>query len=47
VFSATAGGGFSIDLAALREAGMTRRNALSRALALGALEYAVLAPEVE
>jgi uncharacterized membrane protein YbhN (UPF0104 family) len=46
VFSATAGGGFSIDLAALREAGMTRRNALNRTLALGALEYAVLAPTV-
>ena len=46
VLSASAGGGFSIDLAAFREAGMTRRNAFNRVLALGALEYAVLAPTV-
>jgi len=46
IFGATAAGGFSIDRAALREAGMSSRNALTRVLALSALEYAVLAPAV-
>jgi uncharacterized membrane protein YbhN (UPF0104 family) len=46
IFSANAGGGFSIDVVTLREAGMTRRRAFRRVLALSALEYAVLAPAV-
>jgi uncharacterized membrane protein YbhN (UPF0104 family) len=46
IFSANAAGGFSIDLATLRAAGMRRPEALRRVLALCALEYAVLAPTV-
>jgi uncharacterized membrane protein YbhN (UPF0104 family) len=46
IFSANSGGGFSIDAVTLREAGMTRRRAFRRVLALSALEYAVLAPAV-
>jgi uncharacterized membrane protein YbhN (UPF0104 family) len=46
IFSANTGGGFSIDAVTLREAGMTRRRAFRRVLALSALEYAVLAPAV-
>lgn len=46
VFSANAGGGFSIDRVTLREAGMSRTRAFCRVLALSALEYAVLAPAV-
>ncbi|HVU77557.1 MAG TPA: YbhN family protein [Gaiellaceae bacterium] len=46
IFTANAGGGFSIDRVTLREAGMTPRGALCRVLALSALEYAVLAPAV-
>ena len=46
LFSANPGGGFSIDLATLRAAGMSRPQALRRVLALCALEYAVLAPTV-
>ena len=46
IFSANTGGGFSIDAVTLREAGMTRRGAFRRVLALSALEYAVLAPVV-
>jgi len=37
-------GGFSLDRRALRGAGASRRHANVRVLALGALEYAVLAP---
>lgn len=46
IFSANAAGGFSIDLATLRAAGLSRERALARVLALSALEYAVLAPVV-
>ena len=46
LFSANAAGGFSIDLATLRAAGMPRPEALRRVLALCALEYALLAPAV-
>ena len=46
IFSANTAGGFSIDLATLRAAGMRRPQALRRVLALCALEYAVLAPAV-
>jgi uncharacterized membrane protein YbhN (UPF0104 family) len=46
IFTANAGGGFSIDRVTLREAGMSRRKAFCRVLALSALEYAVLAPAV-
>jgi len=46
IFSAHTGGGFSIDAVTLREAGMSRRRAFRRVLALSALEYAVLAPAV-
>jgi uncharacterized membrane protein YbhN (UPF0104 family) len=46
IFSANTGGGFSIDAVTLREAGMSRRKAFRRVLALSALEYAVLAPAV-
>jgi uncharacterized membrane protein YbhN (UPF0104 family) len=46
IFSANAGGGFSIDRVTLREAGMSRTRAFCRVLALSALEYAVLAPAV-
>ncbi len=46
LFSANTAGGFSIDLATLRAAGMGRPQALRRVLALCALEYAVLAPTV-
>ena len=38
------GGGFSLDRAALRRAGLTEREARRRVLGLGMLEYAVLAP---
>lgn len=45
VFSATrTTGGFAVDYWALRSAGEDRDGALARVLALGALEYAVLAP---
>jgi uncharacterized membrane protein YbhN (UPF0104 family) len=45
VFAAThAAGGFSVDYWTFRRAGLRRRDALARVLALGALEYAVLAP---
>jgi uncharacterized membrane protein YbhN (UPF0104 family) len=46
IFTANAGGGFSIDRVTLREAGMSQRRAFCRVLALSALEYAVLAPAV-
>jgi uncharacterized membrane protein YbhN (UPF0104 family) len=46
IFSANTGGGFSIDLVTFREAGMSRRQALVRVVALSLLEYAVLAPAV-
>lgn len=46
VFCANTGGGFSIDLVALREAGMPEEKAFVRVLSLSALEYAVLAPVV-
>jgi uncharacterized membrane protein YbhN (UPF0104 family) len=46
IFSANAAGGYSVDLATLRAAGLSRRKALTRVLALSALEYAVLAPAV-
>jgi hypothetical protein len=39
-----AGGGFHLDLLALRRSGLTLREARVRVLGLGALEYAVLAP---
>jgi uncharacterized membrane protein YbhN (UPF0104 family) len=39
-----ASGGFAIDVAALRRAGSTDREARVRVLGLGALEYALLAP---
>jgi uncharacterized membrane protein YbhN (UPF0104 family) len=38
------GGGFALDRAALERAGLTPRDARSRVLGLGALEYAFLAP---
>src|SRR5262245_18685745 len=45
VFAAThAAGGFSVDYWTFRRAGLRRREAVARVLALGALEYAVLAP---
>jgi uncharacterized membrane protein YbhN (UPF0104 family) len=45
VFAAThAAGGFSVDYWTFRRSGLRRREALARVLALGALEYAVLAP---
>ncbi len=45
VFAAShAAGGFAVDYWALRRAGARRDDALRRVLALGALEYAVLAP---
>lgn len=45
VYAATrAAGGFAVDYWALRRAGLKRDDALRRVLALGALEYAVLAP---
>lgn len=45
VFAAThAAGGFAVDYWALRRSGLRRDEALRRVLALGALEYAVLAP---
>ena len=43
-FSAAAAGGFELDYWALRHAGASRRDALSRVIGLGTLEYAVLAP---
>src|SRR6266516_2993275 len=39
-----AAGGFAIDVAALRRAGSSNRDARVRVLGLGALEYALLAP---
>jgi uncharacterized membrane protein YbhN (UPF0104 family) len=45
VFAAThAAGGFSVDYWTFRGAGLRRREAIARVIALGALEYAVLAP---
>ncbi len=45
VFAATrTSGGFAVDYWALRNAGDDREGAVARVLALGALEYAVLAP---
>lgn len=45
VFAATrSSGGFAVDYWALRTAGEDREGAMARVLALGALEYAVLAP---
>ena len=45
VFAATrTSGGFAVDYWALRTAGEDREGAVARVLALGALEYAVLAP---
>jgi hypothetical protein len=45
VFAAThAAGGFSVDYWTFRRSGLRRQDALARVLALGALEYAVLAP---
>ena len=45
VFAATrTSGGFAVDYWALRRAGEDRDGAVARVLALGALEYAVLAP---
>ena len=45
VFAATrTSGGFAVDYWALRTAGEDREGAVARVLALGALEYAILAP---
>jgi uncharacterized membrane protein YbhN (UPF0104 family) len=45
VFAATrSNGGFAVDYWMLRRAGENREGAIARVLALGALEYAVLAP---
>jgi uncharacterized membrane protein YbhN (UPF0104 family) len=45
VFAAThAAGGFSVDYWTFRRSGLRRREAVARVLALGALEYSVLAP---
>ncbi len=45
VFAAThAAGGFSVDYWTFRRSGLRRSDAVARVLALGALEYAVLAP---
>ena len=45
VFAAThAAGGFSVDYWTFRRSGLRRHEAVARVLALGALEYAVLAP---
>jgi len=45
VFAAThAAGGFSVDYWTFRRSGLRRPEAVARVLALGALEYAVLAP---
>src|SRR5205823_12113485 len=45
VFAATrSSGGFAVDYWVLRRAGEDRDGAIARVLALGALEYAVLAP---
>lgn len=45
VFSATrVSGGFAVDYWTLRRAGLRKNDAIARVLALGALEYAVLAP---
>ncbi len=45
VFAAThAAGGFSVDYWTFRRSGLRRREAVARVLALGALEYLVLAP---
>jgi uncharacterized membrane protein YbhN (UPF0104 family) len=43
-FSASAAGGFEVDYWAMRHAGASRREALTRVLGLGTLEYAILAP---
>ncbi len=45
VFAAThSAGGFAVDYWTFRRSGLRRREAVARVLALGALEYAVLAP---
>jgi uncharacterized membrane protein YbhN (UPF0104 family) len=45
VFAAThAAGGFAVDYWTFRRSGLRRQEAVARVLALGALEYAVLAP---
>jgi uncharacterized membrane protein YbhN (UPF0104 family) len=44
VFSASPAGGFEVDYWAMRHAGASRREALTRVLGLGTLEYAILAP---
>ena len=45
VFAAThAAGGFAVDYWTFRRAGLRRKEAVARVLALGALEYVVLAP---
>jgi hypothetical protein len=44
VFTADPAGGFAVDKAALRAAGAGRKEAVRRVVALGGLEYAVLAP---
>jgi uncharacterized membrane protein YbhN (UPF0104 family) len=46
MFSASTGGGFSVDYVTLRETGISGRDAFRRVLALSVLEYAVLAPAV-
>jgi len=43
-FSATRAGGFEVDYWALRHAGASRRDAFTRVIGLGTLEYAILAP---
>jgi len=45
VYAAThSSGGFAVDYWALRQSGLSRREATRRVLGLGALEYAILAP---
>jgi uncharacterized membrane protein YbhN (UPF0104 family) len=46
MFSANTSGGFSVDYATFREAGLERRAAFQRVLSLSVLEYLVLAPAV-
>jgi uncharacterized membrane protein YbhN (UPF0104 family) len=46
MFAASASGGFSVDYATLRQAGLSARKAFRRVLGLSVLEYAVLAPAV-
>jgi uncharacterized membrane protein YbhN (UPF0104 family) len=43
-FSASRAGGFEVDFWALRHAGASRRDAFTRVIGLGTLEYAILAP---